>query len=396
MKTLRVCMCALLLTTVAVAQDWQPVIAQLRESKSDRKIEALRKLNDGGYGAAADAVAPLITDADDAVQFAAIDAELTFFLTEPIAERRSAGQTRSRAQEAFEAGPLVRAAATASPLLIDHLITATADGNARVRFDALHALGVIAEAPLRVEDARRLAVGLQHRDPVMRTATARVLGRLRAADAGDALINALNDPSELVQEYAGEALGLVRNDRAIQALTDRLTYHGTGPMANVALQALARIAHLSSRDLLRARLADPDPSARRAAVEGIARLRDRASLERVRAMAKADPSSDVRLAGLFALDRLGEPQLDAICVSLGQAGIGAQARDYLLETGPLAAPAAAAVLVKTTDVGTRETLIRLLGFVGGAADARALQSLMTDADPRIARAATNAVARLRR
>jgi len=396
MKTLLVCMFALVLTIVAAAQDWQPVMAQLREAKSDRKIEALRKLNAAGYSAAADAVAPLLTDADDAVQFAAIDAELTFFLTEPIAERRSGGQSRSRAQEAFEAGPLVRAAATASPLLIDHLITATADGNARVRFDALHALGVIAEPPLRVEDARRLAAGLQHRDPVMRTATARVLGRLRSADAGDALIHALNDSSELVQEYAGEALGLVRNDRAVQALTDRVSYYGTGPMANAALQALARIAHLSSRDLLRARLADADPSARRAALEGIARLRDRASLERVRTMAKADPASEVRLAGLFALDRLGEPQLDAICVSLGQPGIGGQARDYLLETGPLAAPAAAAVLAKTTDVATREMLIRLLGFVGGAADARALQSLMTDADPRIAHAATNAVARLRR
>jgi HEAT repeat protein len=281
-------------------------------------------------------------------------------------------------------------------VLIDHLITATADGNARVRFDALHALGVIAEPPLRGEEARRLAVGLQHRDPVMRTATARVLGRLRAVDAGDALINALNDSSELVQEYAGEALGLVRNDRAVQALTDRVSYYGKGPMANAALQALARIAHLSSRDLLRARLVDADPAARRAALEGVARLRDRASLERARTMAKSDPASEVRLAGLFALDRLGEPQLDAICISLGQPGIGAQARDYLLETGPLAAPAAAAVLAKATDVAAREALIRLLGFVGGAADARALQSLMTDADPRIARAATNAVARLRR
>lgn len=382
-----------LVTGVATAaQDWQPVIAQLRDGSAGKRTEALKRLNEAGYGAAADAVAPLLTDPDDAVQFAAIDAELTFFLAEPVTERRG----RSRAQEAFEAGLLVRGAAVASPAVLSQLITATADSNARIRFDAIHALGVIGEPPFSPDLAKRVMVGLQSSDAIMRTATARVLGRLRAAEAGDALVMALNDSNELVQEYAGEALGRLRNDRAVQALTDRVNYYGKGEMANSALLALARIAYPSSRDLLRARLADPEPAARRAAVEGLGRLRDRAMVDKIREMAKSDASSEVRVAGLFALDRLGEPQLAGLCLSLAQPALSAQARDYLLEIGPAAAAAVSAAVTAATDPASRADLIRVLGYVGGTADARMLDGLVKNADPRVARAASHAVARLRR
>lgn len=399
MKTVWVAACLALASAGVLTQDWQGVIAQLRDGKSGRRIDAVRQLNEAGYAAAAEYVAPLVTDPDDNVQFAAIDAELTFFLVEPIGERRTlslTGSSRSRAQEAFDAGPLVRAAAAAPAVLIDQLITATADRNPRIRFDALHALGVIGEPPLTDDAARRLMVGLQQNDAVMRAATARVLGRLRAAAAGDALIASLNDSNDLVQQFATESLGLLRNDRAVQALTDRVNYYGKGDKANIALSALARIAYVSSRDLFRARLSDADPMARRAAVEGVGRLRDRASIELARAIAKSDPSSDVRLAGLFALDRLGEPQLAGIALSLGQPVLGAQARDYLLEAGPSAAPAIVEALAKATAPAARAELVHLLGYLGGAADIRALEPLVKDPDPRVARAATNAIARLRR
>lgn len=377
------------------AQDMAAAIAALRDPNAGRRIEALRQLNLAAHAPAAEYVAPLITDPDDQVQFAAIDAELTFHLIEPIAERRGMGGTRSRAQEAFDAGPLVRAAGRAPAIVVDQLITAVADRHARIRFDALHALGVIAEAPLGLDDTRRLATFLQDPDPVMRTATARVIGRLRGVAAGDALVSALNDPSALVQTYAAEALGRLRHDRAVQALADRVTYYGKGDAAATALLALARIGHASSRDLFRARLADPDAAMRRAAIEGLGRVRDRASIEAIRTAARADQSADVRLAGLFALDRLGEPQVNGIALSVGQPAVGAQAVDYLLEIGPAAAPAALAAMPKAT-AGGRAELAHLMGFVGSAAEARALDAFRRDADPRVARAAANAIARLSR
>lgn len=382
-----------LLTGVSLlAQNWQPVIAQLRDPQKGRRLDAIKQLHAAGYVPSAEFIAPLVTDPDDDVQAAAIDATLTFFLIEPIGERGN----RSRAQEAFDAGPLARSATPAPDILIDQLITATADRNARIRFDAIHALGLIGEPVLGVEETRRLMAGLQHPDPVIRTATARVLGRLRAASAGDALVGSLNDPSELVQTYATEALGLVRNDRAVQALTDRLNYYGKGPMANAAALALARIGYASSRDLFRARLADADAAMRRAGVEGLGRLRDRASLERIRALAQTDPSSEVRLAGLFALDRLGEPQAAGLSIALTQQGLGFQSRDYLLEIGPGAAPAVLTAILQSKDPASRFWLVHLLGYVGGAAEASALEPLTRDADAHVARAAANAIARLRR
>lgn len=378
------------------AQDWQAVIMQLRADSAAKRMDALRQLSAANYVPAAPYAAPLVTDPDDHVQVAAIDAELTFFLNEPI----GAGSSGSRALEAFNAGPLVRSATREPEILIDQLITATADRHPRVRFDALHALGVIAEpgvgSVLTLDATKRLMSGLEQSDPVMRAATARVLGRLRASIAGDALIAMLNDKNALVQQFATESLGQIRHDRAVQALTDRVTYFVKGDRANESLLALARIGHAASRGVFRARLADPDAAARRAAVEGLGRIGDRASLDAIRALARNDPSNEVRLAGLFALNALGEPQASGIALVVGRPGLDAQARDYLLEMGPAAAPAVAGAMTTVADPGARAELTHLIGFIGGPSDFAALEAMTRDADPRAARAAADALARLRR
>jgi HEAT repeat protein len=380
------------LAGAVLAQDWPAVIQQLRHNSAGKRIDALNQLHAGAQASAAEFVAPLVTDPEDAVQFAAIDAELSFFLTESIGPRGS----RSRAQEAFDRGPFARTPAPAPPVLIDHLISATADRNPRIRFDALHALGVIAVPPLINEDAARLAGGLTQGDDVMRMATARVLGRLRATGAGDALIAALNDSNEMVQLYATEALGLMRYERAVQALADRATFFRRGPMADETLMALARIGHASSRDLLRADLTHAEAPRRRAAAEGAGRIGDRASLDAVRILATADKASEVRLAGLFALDRLGEPQSVTIAASIAVPGLEPQARDYLLEIGQGAAPAARDAIVKATNTDVIVQLINVLGFIGDEADARWLEPYLKTPQPLIARAAAYAVGRIRK
>src|SRR5262245_6857638 len=116
------------------AQDpFQDVIRNLRHPKVETRLDAVNVLNDNAYAPAAEAVAPLIADADDRVQAAAIDAELTFFLTERInpVKVMGIGSQKSRAQEAFDGGPLIRGSAPAPPVLIDKLITAIRDDNAR-------------------------------------------------------------------------------------------------------------------------------------------------------------------------------------------------------------------------------------------------------------------------
>jgi HEAT repeat protein len=385
---------AVIVVAAPAAQDWQAVIAQLRDANAGKRINALYQLNAANYQPAAQYVAPLVTDPDDNVQFAAIDAELTFFTNRPI----DPGASGSRALEAFNAGPLVRSAAREPDILVDQLITATADRNARVRFDAIHAIGVIVEPGrgLTADAATRLMSGLQHADPVMRAATARVLGRVRATTAGDALIAVLNDKSDLVQQFAAESLGWLRHDRAVQALTDRVAYFGKGDRASEALLALARIGHGSSRTLFRTNLSNAEPAARRAAAEGVARTGDRASLEIVRGLATNDPSNEVRLAALFAMNALGESQTSGIALVAGRPDVGAQARQYLLEIGPAAAPAVAAAMTTASDPAARAELTELIGFIGSSADAPALEAMTRDADPRAARAAADALARIRR
>lgn len=382
---------ACLAGTGVSAQDWQRVIADLRDPSATVRLRALQQLNAANYVPAAPYVAPLVTDPDDVVQVAAIDAALTFFLNEPI----TTGRSGSRALEAFNAGPLVRSASREPSVLVDQLITATADRTARVRFDAVHALGVIAEA-VSNEEGARLMTGLEQSDPVMRAATARVIGRLRVAAAGDALVTALNDRSDLVQQFAAEALGRLRYLRGVQALTDRVNYFGSGERANEALLALARIGHGSSLALFRARLGDTDPIARRAAAEGLGRLRDDSSRERLRQLAGNDASNAVRVAALFALDVLGEPQASALAVTVGRPEIGPQAVEYLLELGTAAGPAVAGVMSTAADPAARALLAHLIGFIGGPADMAALETLSRDADARVAGAAADALQRLRR
>src|SRR5436309_1560074 len=68
----------------AQAAQWQDVIRRLRHPDAKIRLAAVEQLGNAGYTAAAESVAPLIVDPDDRVQYAAIDAELTFFLIEPI------------------------------------------------------------------------------------------------------------------------------------------------------------------------------------------------------------------------------------------------------------------------------------------------------------------------
>src|SRR5262245_38332573 len=383
---------------LAAAQaQWQDIIRNLRHPDAKVRLASVQQLGNAGYSAAAEYVAPLVTDPDDNVQFAAIDAELTFFLVEPVSARRGlGGGGKSRAQEAFDAGPFVRSAASAPLIVVDQLIAAMRDKNERIRFDAVHAVGVLAESPLPPAQLNALLDGLDHYDSVVRTATARVLGRLRAAGAGEKLIAGLNDTNALARRYSAEALGLVREERAVASLTELTNYYGRTDMGRATLLALARIAHPSSLEFLRGRLSDADAEFRRAAAEGLGRLRDRDSLATLKTMSTSDPDASARLAATFAVGLLSDPQAHVIVAAFETGGTSAQARDYLLELGGAALPAVQAALTAAPDPRTRADLIHLLGFIGGRDGRSSLDSYVQDKDERVSRAATNAIARLTR
>jgi HEAT repeat protein len=331
------------------------------------------------------------------VQAAAIDAELTFFLTERLSSVRvlGVGSAKSRAQQAFEEGPFVRVSSPAPPVVISQLIAAMRDDNARVRFDAVHALGFIAEPPLDPSEVRALADELDHYDPVIRMATARVLGRLKATGAADKLLASLGDSNPAVRAFAAEALGNIREVRALVPLRD-LVARGKGDEVGHALLALAHIASSDDRLLFRDRLASPDPLIRRAAVEGLGRLNDRESLSAVQGLFTADRSADVRLAAAFSLQLFGQGESQVIASMLVVRDQAPAARDDLLELGHDALPGIEAALKVATDSRQRADLVQAIGYVGHPDDAALLDPLLKDGDPRVLRAATEAITRLRR
>jgi len=397
-----VALAAALTTTASASNDqaptWLDVIRNLQDRRADTRLRAVESLNVAGYGAAAEAVAPLIADPDIRVRYAAIDAELTFFLNEPVGAAPTGGKSpkHSRAQDAFDAGPLVRNAGAAPPSLIDALVHALHDDAPRIRFDALHALGLIAEPPLGPDASEALAAGLDSADPTTRIATARVLGRLRVTSAGAKLIAALNDRDTIEQKYATEALGLIKEPRAVTSLLERFDFYKTGDLAVETLLALARIGHASARDTLRAHVNDTDERMRAAAIEGLGRLHDADSRDAIVARLQKDSSASVRLAATFAIGCLGGMDVPTLAKGVASPDTYGQAVDYLLELGPAASSGVETTMGAARDNGLRADLIHVLGFVGRRDAVPTIEPFLKDHNDRVAHAAVDAVARLSR
>jgi HEAT repeat protein len=297
------------------------------------------------------------------------------------------------APQAFDRGPLAAWPSTAPPELTDALLKAIDAKSRRVRVEAIYSFGVIARPPLRDEDATRLIAALDHDDAAIRAGAARVVGRLQVKSAGDKLIKALNDSSPQVRYSAMRALGEIREERAIGALTDQLKYYSKGEGAWSALDALARIGHASSVPLFKSRLSDKDEYLRRAAAEGLGRTGDTTEIATLQTGATTDPSPMARAAMTFAMQRLGQNYLPRLVDVLTSARLTLQIQEYLLELGEGIVPDLLPRLKEPTPE-IRAGVAEILGALGDASTVPALEPLTKDTDRTVAGAATEAIARI--
>jgi HEAT repeat protein len=322
---------ATLLTLLSVASV-QPS-SGLADPRPAARLDALRAIDRAGTKDQAAAVAALAADADDRVQLAAIDTLLNLLLPEPVSSRRRVAlvvevRRSAGAQGAFAAGMVpVEIVPTT---VFEPLARALGDLNPQVRVNAAYAIAVLATAdPLVVPPSVLGSIGaalttmlVAPEEPV-RLAAARTAGRAFRRQASprlvlnrgpqlppqlsDQLIELMNRPRAEEIAAAMEALGLMRETRAVQAITDRFEFHrNEGPqlLALTALEALARIAHPGSADMVRAVAASP----------------------------WASRNDDIALTVAFARERvLHDGSIKAIESAARQPGTQARAESYLYE-----------------------------------------------------------------
>ena len=394
---------------------FEAALNDLASPDAGTRLRAVQLLKKAAYPEAALPLAARVTDAQDDVQLEAIAAELNIFLAEPvvatkrlafIVEVRSAVQ----AEPAFSAGPNALGPLAVPPEVLTALRTAARDENPRVAIEALYTFGVMAIQP--GGDARRallraagpdVAAFIGSSDAARRYAAVRVLGRVFAkrgqdepieSTVGDSVITALNDNDRAVKAAAMQALGAIRYDRGVQALTDLFAYYGKGDAAGAALDALAHIAHATSVPLFTAQLASKTASLRATAIEGLARVGDVSQLSAIQAVIDKEREQKVTLAGAFALVLLGNGPTDQVADSLSRPKLRDQAKQYLIEIAP-GRTAAFAHQLLDSDPQMRVDTIDALGLAGDPAALAALEPLTKDRDPQVVRAAERAVARLR-
>jgi HEAT repeat protein len=391
---------ALLASQVLTAQParFDDVIRNLRNPDPKARLTAVRMLREAKYPEAIVPLAPLVNDQLDPIQLEAIAAELSFFLVEDVPQRRRLGflvevRNRGGAAGAFELGPLAVWPRPAPPEVVATLLEAVDDENPKVRFEAIYAIGTIAKAPLAADAEKLLVKALDHYDPAIRTAAARVVGRLRLKAAADALIKGINDSNANVRYAAMRSLGMLREERAIAALTEQLQFYAKGEGAWAALDALARIAHSSSVPLFTAALSDRDANLRRAAAEGLARTGHTAAVAALEAGAGNDTSAMARAAMAYALQKLGRHYVPRLVEFLDDGRTTLQVQDYLIELG---APIEKELLpsLQEPDAAIRAAVADVLGEIGGDASLNALQNL-TDRDKDVIEAAKRAVERIK-
>jgi HEAT repeat protein len=378
------------------------------------RLRAVRLLKDAAYPEAAVPLAAAVLDREDRIQLEAIAAELNIFLAERVTGRRRRGgvvEVRGHlaAESVFAAGRLVLGALPVPLEVLAALRNAMHDENLHVSLEALYAFGALGSEPagavrgeVLTAAAPALAAALGSPNRSIRVAALRVVGRVfawRKGDQpqlplGDALISLLNDGDNRARIEAMRALGAMRYERATQALTDQLQYYGRGPLAESALEALARIAHPTTSEVFVAHLKDRTKVMKRLAIEGLARLDDSRHVRAIDEATTGEKDAQVALAARFAAVVLAGGSTAPLTEALGRKSLHEQAMGYLVEVAP-GRTAALTAFAQPQAPPVQIDIVNVLGLAGDPAALAFVEGLSTNTDQGVARAAARALLRLR-
>jgi HEAT repeat protein len=359
---------------------FEEVSSGLKHQDAGTRLRAIQILKDADYAEATVPIAATLSDADDRVQLAAIDAERSLLTTRVVPRRKKVGlvvEVRTVAGgDAAATGQLALKARRVPPQLLSGLAVALRDNNPRVRAEAISLAALLG--------------------PVTCAPEFQAASDASACDGiGNGLIDNINSREPVLRRAAMQALGQVRYPNAVQALSDQFSYYQKGPDAMAALEGLSGIGHATSVSIFEALLTSPDADVRRLAVAGLARAGYREALGTIQDMGQTERNDGVLLAMHYANVKLGaiDESLQQLVVSLGVPALRALALAYLLDLAPVHAQALAASLVNPS-ADIRRLVADILGFSRNADVIIPLGAAAQESDPDVTAAAQQAIARL--
>jgi HEAT repeat protein len=375
-------------TQSAIAPSLAQVAQDVESADAGVRRRALRALRDLGGPETLTLLARLADDEEHGIRKDAIETITRIYVEPP------AGTRPGNVEDVFQVGPYHVIPWPPSAELTRALTRALADDYPDVRRDAAYAMAIVSPRPASERAAFELIASLSDRDPAVRIAAARALGRLGIKAAGVPLVGRVNDEVLEVRLAAMRALGDVRETRAVPALTDQFEFYVRGVAGRAAIDALARIADDASVPLFESQSGSGYPAHRRAAYEGLARTRAaKVSASRIDGARGSEDDRRVRLAMAYAVASAGSP-LTPIVEALADSDLAAQALEYLVELGP-ARTADLAALLRDQNPLVRRNVATALGFTGGSQAESALAAARQDPDDTVRHAIEIAQLRIR-
>jgi HEAT repeat protein len=276
------------------------------------------------------------------------------------------------------------------PRVVEGLAGRLGDEEEPLRRKAARTLGI-----LRAENAvSSLGAALADPSEKMRTDVVDALGRIESDAAGQALTNALIDRSSVVRGKAIESLGRMRYMPAATALVDIYKAEQGRELGDAALHALARMGAPQARGLFYQAMTGKNAQRRQWAVEGLGRLDDPGLLRGLTKDFLREPDPQVQLAFCFSLARLGRTEfVDRLALSLSDAKLAEQSREYLIELGSSLLSEYASYLSDPVPQVRRGMAVVLMR-IGDPAAIPALEPLLSDPNKEVADQANRAIARL--
>jgi len=363
-----------------------PLAAMVRDPDNDVRRAVVRALKELRDLSALPALVTSMRDGDPEIRRAALEGVLEAYV-EP--ELVWPGFPEVFAED-FDAEP----AETFAPVdasVFEALRLTLRDEEEEVRELSAHAVGILGARDLSGE----LLPSLEDPEARVRAVAATSLARVGTTEQGAALIPLLSDESPRVGRRALHALGVLEVKQAAPALRAMYANYGRREEAIPILVTLSRLKAPELGEFFLEQLDDPDPSRRRLAIEGLARISDPSVIDGFKKDFQRARNEEMRMALAFALAYLGDSAfVDTIAINLGGLGLRTRARNYLLELGPSRLPALYPYLADT-DPNVRAGLCEIIAKMGDPSAIPRLEPLVQDPNGMVADQANRAIERLR-